>query len=235
MIQTLKILFVLTTIFFSSCLTSVNKNINTDNSDSINLPIPKGSGDTSRLWTLGPSDLFVEMTDYLDSLGYSFDTTRIKKVGYFSNKKAFSHDDKCFYHIDLPNHPVFHPVGFTNNYDGIDTSKIKKHLFYAATNIYGYFYCEKRRKDEMLRDGVIEEWQFKNDIQADSAGQELNRIRNLVFFYTSSFVKRTKNNVYIFHNRGAFDQIHKKTIKHFEKYFDSQYPQTIPNSDRITK
>lgn len=182
---------------------------------------------------LGPSDLFIAMTNYIDSLGYLFDTTRLKKVRYFSEKNYFAFADKFFYRIKLPNHEIFHLIGFTNNYDGVDTSKIKKHLFYAAENIFGYFYCEKVRTDGTLVDGVIEEWQFKNDIQADSAGQELNRIRNLAFFYTASFVTRTKNKVYVFHNRGSFDHIHKKTIKRFKDHFDVQYPLTIPNSDQI--
>lgn len=226
----------MTTSFIASCSVPTDKKTDSNNTADTNKMVDNiAAVDSSSISKKadGPSSLFFEMTNYLDSLGFSYDTVRIKKAGYFSNKNVFVYNDKCFYNIKLPNHQAFHLVGFTNNYDGIDTSKIKKELFYKAKHIYGYFYCEKIKKDETIRDGVVEEWQFENESDAENAGLELNRIKNVAFFYTASFVTRTKNNIYIFHNRGAFDLWHKKTIKRFDKQFDVQYPSTIPNSDKI--
>lgn len=238
MTRTFKILFVLTTSFIASCSVPVDKKANSDFTADTNKTgdnIVTADSLTISKRADGPSALFLAMTNYLDSTGYSFDTIRINKVSYFSNKNAVVFNDKVFYKITLPHHSIFHLFNsFKQGYDCVDTTKIKKNLFYKAKNIYGYFYCEKKRTDELLRDGAIEEWQFENENEADEAAIELGRIRAVVFFFTSSYITRTKNCVYVFHNRGAFDLIHRKTIKKFNKNFDIEY-KYVSCSDTIMK
>lgn len=239
MIRAINFLFILTIIFTVSCSSPTDKKTNSeikiDTKKTTNSSLIVDSSSVPEKVD-SPSSLFLEMTNYLDSSGYSFDTTRLKKVHYrLQNKNGLVFADKYFYKIVLPDHSAFDTVEVLKGYSGIDIKTIKKDLLKKAKGIFAYFYCEKIKTDEVVRDGVIEEWQFHNEEDAEKAGLELNRIRNFTFFYTASYVTRTKNNVYVFHNRAAFNRVHQNTIKHFYKLFDVVYPQNdYPKGDQVT-
>ncbi|MDQ3112187.1 MAG: hypothetical protein M3R17_20065 [Bacteroidota bacterium] len=161
-----------------------------------------------------PSDFFLALTDYLDSLGFSYDTARIEKVSYYSSN-SFRYHDKTFYKMN-----------FMNSFSNDDTGYVEAAyaLFSKAESVTGYFYSDKNPVSATITDGIIEEWKFASHADAEKAGLELNRIKPWVYFHTSAYVARQKHTLYVFHNRAAFDHIHKQTIKRFDKQFDVIYP-----------
>lgn len=165
------------------------------------------------------------MTQYLDSMGYAADTTRAKKVGYApARTEKLFFKSTVFYKQPVPPLHLFDTRGRPQGYDGIDTNTIRKDLFFKATSLISYCYFEKHPDDDLVRDGVIDEWRFKTKEDAEKAGLEMNRIKRLIYFYTAAYVARHDNMVYVFHNRAAFDHLHRKTLKRFKDRFDEVYP-----------
>jgi hypothetical protein len=215
--------YIISALLFAACNDTTN-NITTDQqSDSSktksdNLVIVK----SDKLEV--PSSLLFDLTKYIDSLGFSYDTTRIKKVRYFNNKDCFFYNDKAFYKLNPNSTLVFTTKKSIIPLSNVDTSTIKYELFKKVLSVYGYYYCDKNKTTDLIEDGAIEEWTFPTEKEADDAGVEINRIKFGVYFHTAAYIARQKNVIYIFHNRAAFEHIYKQTIKHFEKRFGIIYP-----------
>lgn len=171
-----------------------------------------------------PSSLFLDMTNYLDSIGYTFDSVRIKKVSYFNNRDCFTFDKKIFYQLTPKRTMVFSTLPFIQKNCNVDTATINFSVFKPVKYIFGYFYCDKNRSSDFIRDGVIEEWLFSSDKEAENAAIEINRIKRCVYFNSASYLSRYGKSVFIFHNRAAFDLIHKRTVDRFKNQFDTIYP-----------
>lgn len=180
--------------------------------------------DPAELTKDDPSPLLVKMAGYLDSMGYAADTIRAKKVGYATRTEKLFFKSMVFYKQPVPPPHLFDTRGRPQGYDGIDTTTIRKDLFSKATSLISYCYFEKHPDDDLVRDGVIDEWRFETKEDAEKAGLEMNRIKRLIYFYTAAYVARHENVVYVFHNRAAFDRLHRKTLRRFKDCFDNVYP-----------
>ncbi|MFI5141579.1 MAG: hypothetical protein ACHQII_04405 [Bacteroidia bacterium] len=183
-----------------------------------------------------PSRLFIDMTNYLDSIGFTYDTIRIKKVNYFSNHDCFIFGTKAFYKLTPKKIMVFSTLPFIQNCCNVDTATLKFSVFNSVKNIYGYFYSEKNKSDNFIIDGVIEEWQFSSDKEAQNAAIEINKIKRCVYFNTASYLSKYGKSLFIFHTRAAaFENILKKTIAHFKNQFDTIYPTLNWDGARINE
>lgn len=170
-----------------------------------------------------PSSLLLSMTQYLDSLGFGCDAK-------FNCQKKIA--EPCMCEISLKNHPMEDTVyKYKLGYDHVDPKTIKRDLLRKALVIYAFPYSVKNKGKDINADGIIEEWVYQNEALAEEAGLEWNRIRNFIFHHTASYVCRKSNRLYIFHNRAAFDKIHRETILRFKGQFDKEYPATIPNAN----
>ncbi|HKC68856.1 MAG TPA: hypothetical protein VKG26_11545 [Bacteroidia bacterium] len=183
-----------------------------------------------------PSRLFIDMTNYLDSIGFTYDTMRIKKVNYFNNHDCFISDTKVFYNLTPKKTMVFSTLRFIQTCCNIDTATINFSVFKPVKNIYGYFYSEKIKSDDFICDGVIEEWQFSSDKEADNAAIEINRIKRCVYFNTASYLSRYGKSLFIFHTRASgFSHILKKTVNRFKNNFNIIYPTLDWDGARINE
>jgi hypothetical protein len=171
-----------------------------------------------------PSALLVDLADYIDSIGYTFDTIRIKKVRYFDDKDCLIYSNRIFYKLNPNNTLVFTTKKSVLPLSNVDISSINYELFTKVKSVFGYYYCSKDRISDYIEDGVIEEWNFSTEKEAEEAGIEINRIKFGVYFHTAAYIARQDNRIFIFHNRAAFEHIYKQTLKHFEKQFDVVYP-----------
>jgi hypothetical protein len=190
--------------------------------------------------TKTPSALLMEFTNYLDSIGYAYDTVRIKKIPYFNGHLSiyddeFMNGDKLFYKLTPEKTMLFRCKERIAALTGVDTSSIHYELFARVRSITGYFYCEKKAEKDFVYDGAIEEWTFASVKEADEAGMEINRFKFVVYFHTGAYIARQKNKLYICHNRASFEFIYKKVLKRFEKKLDVIYPfKTTPENDKIS-
>jgi len=166
-----------------------------------------------------PSTYFVGFTNYLDSAGYISDSSRARKVSPrdLSNSRIIIIDSKPFFVISPINHDVLlSKESLKGNYI-FDTMVVDYDIFRKPTSILAYYY-RQNIKSTTIEDGVIEEWNFASESEAKKAMSQLNKVHDLVYFNTRSFLFQTKNYLYIFHTRAsAFDITLRKFYKTFKQ------------------
>lgn len=172
-----------------------------------------------------PTIYFLNFTDYLDSMGYNADTIRAKKVSQqLSNATIVRFGDKPFYIVNPTKHEIqsgWESLNGNYYYDSLKTN-LDYNIFLKPTSIFAYYYREDKN-ETLIEDGIIEEWQFKTDTEATHALTELNKavvgkmkIKDLVYFNTSSFTLQKDNYLYIFNTRAAAFHI---TLRKFFQTF----------------
>lgn len=73
-------------------------------------------------------------------------------------------------------------------------SKLKKKI--------SYNYRQKKQSN-FIEDGIIEEWHFSSKSEAHYASSEIEKINDLVYVNTFSFILVNENQLYIFHTRAS--------------------------------
>jgi len=161
--------------------------------------------------TILPSNIFCEFVSYVDSVGYISDTIRAKKVSYHVLQKVNikHYCNGTFYRLDNENFGIVFKEKYDLNKD------INYKVFDKIMHAFGYYYREDK-EGSLIEDGVIEEWFFSNENDAINAIQELNKIKQMVYFNTRSFTIQHKNYLYVFHTRAsAFDPTLEKLYNKF--------------------
>ena len=165
-----------------------------------------------------PTTFFLDFANYLDSIGYIFDTVRAKKVSQQLSKATIDiFDSKPFYFVNPTKHEIqssWQSLNGNYYFDSLKT-KLDYDIFLKPISIYAYYYREDK-KETLIEDGIIEEWQFKTDTEAAHALSELNKVKDLVYFNTSSFTLQKDNYLYVFNTRAAAFHI---TLRKFFQTF----------------
>jgi hypothetical protein len=182
-----------------------------------------------------PTKKFLNMVSILDSAGLIADTNRIKKVPYYfrsiKNSSVFTVKQIPFYKIDVTQNPIFHYINYTNdsnypNEDFIRKVLKLKNAIYKVEKITGFYFQEKTNSS-FATDGFLEEWEFRNSLDAKMVETTLiestNSIPIYYNIYINSFVHffRKENYFYSFHSRADWDA----------KRLDKIYNQIIKKTD----
>ena len=114
------------------------------------------------------SQRFVSLVQYIDSMGYTFDTLRYTPHKNFTTLRI---NDYIFFEVEKES---------TISFSSIDTHPFSSELtgfssqpFDSAIYITKYYFKQKNPRIvdgiKWYIDGIIEEWTFENNIQAENA------------------------------------------------------------------
>ncbi len=155
----------------------------------------------------------------LDKKGWISDENRINKTRIYpelDRKRKTFFNDKTFY-------PIPYESTMLNKFsDRLPSEGIS--LFKDAKSIWGYFYRDKSAK-EWITDGVIEQWEFTNEKDAQVSMEYVHRHGHSIYFNTSPYVCRIRNYVIVFQSRAmAFSYEQKPVYDLFVKMYNPIMP-----------
>lgn len=135
------------------------------------------------------------------SLNRDTDSTRLVKNNLYSELIAASmqrFDKQPFYPVSFENSQI---IRFLKNESG------KRALFEKTTGVWGFFYF--RQDNGQFPDGVIEEWTFSSEEEAEDALHAIKNSGDQIFFNTQPYFCVIRNKLYVFHTRAmafSYDQ-----------------------------
>lgn len=162
------------------------------------------------------TDRFLKIVKFIDSSGYSFDTTRAYGFRNFDTRKLKSVellfiDNYVFYDIPYQQTiPYYYMKEATNDTNHFHQEFYQKFLhnsvaFENAQKIVGYFFTQKKPTSTLHIDGTIEEWTFSDSVSAKQASEVMgdSDTQAILFFNCGAFVCYIDNYMYVFHTRAA--------------------------------
>lgn len=161
----------------------------------------------------------------IESLNWVSDPTRLNKIGIYgelNRQKVKKFKNKPFYQIDFENsrlNKAYNWEIYNRHFDSLDFE-----LFKGVKNIWGYFYRDKEATD-WISDGVIEQWEFESEKQADKALRQILKSGFIVYFNTNPYFCRIRNKLIIFQSRAMAFSYDQKPI--FEKFVKEKAPNTM--------
>lgn len=164
----------------------------------------------------------------IENLKWVSDTNRLNKVGIYgelNRQKIKYFNDRPFYPIRFENSRLnnAYNVGmYKSHFDSLDFE-----LFKGVQNIWGYFYRNKEATD-WISDGVIEQWEFETEDQADQALKQILQPGFMVYFNTNPYFCRIRNKLIIFQSRAMAFSYDQKPI--FEKFIKEKAPNSTLSS-----
>jgi hypothetical protein len=164
-----------------------------------------------------PTREFISLTMKIDSLGFRFDTTRVKKIiygDYLHPKNIEIFDRLPFYRITNNKETWLYrwDAGTRTVGDSVGHALISE-----ATSVWAYFYCDKKTSSR-IEDGVIEQWEFSDEKTPRRILDSLISFYPLPYFNTSPFYLATGKYLYVFHTRAnAFSFRQQEFFWIFEK------------------
>lgn len=187
------------------------------------------------------TDRFLRLIKFLDSSGYSYDTTRFQKTyahWHSGKSKVIKIDDYIFYDISFEQTIPYGNMKIYKNYRSNDSDTDWYSIRVRETNnfskignkdekIIQYFFVQKTpfvfpggEKEKYFVDGIIEEWKFPNNNSAKQTAEQLGAIQSgLVYgINRSAFVCYIENYMYVFHSRAALFMIIIREKHFFEKF-----------------
>lgn len=167
---------------------------------------------SSKIKANPPSEELQKFVAEIEKAGWISDTSRINSTGIYqelndSNIRLFKNHP--FYFIEFENSHIYQA------YQGDMNDKTALNHLKKVKTIWGYFYRDKDATD-WITDGIIEQWEFETNDQAEKA---LNIIRpngSYIFFNTHPYFCRIKNYMIIFHTRAMAFSYDQKPL--FEKF-----------------
>ena len=186
---------------------SVEGTLNPPQKDSLKNPIIKDSNGSKSITDTCPSEHFVRLVKYLNSLGYMQDTTKLlKSSGYFMSaitpRAYFTFRGFQFFKLD-----TLKDLAFSENRNLVQGKRYSLDCFKIIKDINGYFFS--RYFGKLHAYGLVIEWKFKTDRIAQMAWQEMDGLslgtENFMarknrpapmFFNSLNTIFRIKNYVY---------------------------------------
>lgn len=153
-----------------------------------------------------PSKEFIDFTRVLNSKGMYSDTLRVSKVTSYGFGKATFIAGIPFYYL---------------NYEDTHIANVKTatvpSVFSKAESVWAYFY-RKDKKEDMVVDGVIEQWSFPGETDAKEASDAIQKNGDEIFFNTTPYSCVKGKVLYIFHTRAmAFSFPQKEVFEDFKR------------------
>jgi len=138
--------------------------------------------------SIKPTNRFFNFTNYLDSIGYIADTSRARKIAgrEFDHSSVILVSNNPFFRINPSSHEILLTKEWLKGNSKFDTMNVDYEIFKKPKTIFAYYYRHNIEGD-LIEDGVIEEWIFKTDNDAKKALNELDKIKDLLYFNTASF------------------------------------------------
>jgi len=148
------------------------------------------------------TDRLLNFAKFLDSSGYSWDTTRLKKVvGYpkLDSKPMFI-DNLAFFEVPFHKTTVY----LERNNEEMHNSFIDTNEYGKAKKIIMYYFREKNPSTaDWIPDGVIEEWDFPDSTIAKNISEDLDKIQKRLFWNREAFICHKDNYVYLCYSRSS--------------------------------
>ncbi len=160
-----------------------------------------------------PSQIFIDFVREIDSLGWGADTVRVNKVGLYALDAVHPTliQKLPFYKLQYDQTTVHNVLRYTFS----KSHKKADQALSKVRQIWGYFYRDKAGVS-WIADGMIEEWSFSNEKEAQEAYAELKKHGNNIYFNTMPFFYQIDESVFIFHTRAmAFSYYQKPLYESF--------------------
>lgn len=148
------------------------------------------------------TDRLLNFAKFLDSIGYSWDTTRLKKVAVYSKLdiKPMFVDHLAFFEVPFRKTTVY----LERNNEDMNNSFIDTNEYGKAKKIIMYYFREKNPSTaDWITDGVIEEWDFPDSTIAKKISEDLDKIQKRLFWNREAFICRKDNYVYLCYSRSS--------------------------------
>lgn len=161
----------------------------------------------------------------IEKLNWVPDNKRLHKVNIYEEldrQKVEYFNDKPFYQISFENssfNTTYNAEIFESDFDSLDYK-----LFQGVDNIWGYFYRDKKATSS-ISDGVIEQWEFKTEEEAEKALKQIFQPGFTIYFNTNPYFCRIRNKLIIFQTRAMAFSYDQKSI--FEKFVKEKAPSTL--------
>jgi len=188
--------------------TKLTKKVKPEKADSV----------SKQIITNVPSIELQEFVVDIEKMNWVSDITRLKKVSIYKELNR----EKIKYFNNRP----FYTISFKNSRlkNAYNTSMDKSHfnsldfkLFKGVKSIWGYFYRDKKGTN-WISDGVIEEWEFETENQADKAFKKMLKVGDFIYFNTNPYFCKIRNKLIIFQARAmAFSHDQKPLFEKFVK------------------
>lgn len=152
----------------------------------------------------------------IEKLNWVSDPARLNKVRIYDElekQKVEYFNGRPFYPIYFENsrlNKMYDVEFYRSHFDSLDVE-----LFKGVKNIWGYFYRDKDAV-EWISDGVIEQWEFESENQADKALKQIQGPGFIIYFNTNPYFCRLRNKLIIFQSRAMAFSYDQKAI--FEKF-----------------
>jgi hypothetical protein len=184
---------------------SIHSNIeNKTDRDYASLPIPE----------------LLDFVIQIEKMNWKPDTLRLKKVDFYNYlKQKTLFNNYPFYKIS------FHDTEMKKTYEydselllkqsNIPKNKVDIELFKDVKSIWGYFY-RGNKIGNSISDGVIEQWEFNTEEDAERALNQIKLAGHLVYFNTIPFHCRIKNYLFTFRTRAMTFSLEQEIV--FEKF-----------------
>jgi hypothetical protein len=151
--------------------------------------------------------------------GWISDTARLSQVQIYkelNRKDIFFFNDKPFYKLSFKESRLKTKWDYNANFYRKYMDYIDYDLFKNVKSIWGYFYRAKNAKS-IITDGVIEQWEFENDTDAQNALMQMQKAGSVIYFNTNPYFIRIRNKLIIFHTRAmAFSYNQKPLFQDFK-------------------
>ncbi|MBU3660173.1 MAG: hypothetical protein FGM14_09900 [Flavobacteriales bacterium] len=166
-----------------------------------------------------PTDLFLNFTFYLDSVGFICDVARAQSIESDLNHSKIIHlNNKPFFVLIPKKHEIQRTKQFLKILKVVDTLVVDFKIFLKPIFIFAYYYRQKKESN-FIEDGIIEEWHFNSKSDALKAFTEINKIKEFVYVNTYSFILIDENKLYIFHTRAS---AFKNTLQKIHQAFNER-------------
>ncbi len=167
----------------------------------------------------GPSRQFLRLVQQIDTAGYTWDTTQIKKVtSYFRIDSITQVDNYVFYKMNFMYHLILnHDYSMQNSTEPLELQKIIGKYFANTTSIFGYYYRQKSKTGRIV-DGYIEEWLFPTVEDARNAVLRAGWLQYHIYTNTVFSSCQIENRIYIFYTcdwgfRGPMQKFFNRFVK----------------------
>lgn len=155
----------------------------------------------------------------------------IEKKGWVSDESRIN-NKQIYKELDRKgktvfNNKPFYPISYKNTMLSKFSDRLPSEglfVFKKAKGIWGYFYRDKNAQ-EMITDGVIEQWEFASEEDAQTAMKYVQNHGHSIYFNTYPYTCRIKNYMIVFQSRAmAFSYEQKPVYDLFVKIYNPILP-----------
>lgn len=164
--------------------------------DSPTTPKPK-----PQFFTDLPSQPLQNIAAIIQTSNWIPDTSRLKKVPIYQELDR----EGVQYFNGLPFYPLM--LEKSRWYKALQMSMSGQHLedkkvLEGVSSVWGYFY-KKKEAENWITDGVIEQWTFETEEQADKALKMMKEKGGFIYFNTTPYPARMGKLLFVFQSRAA--------------------------------